>query len=102
MIYVANHPLSVVANALGGWRVAGMPIRSLFGEGAFSPEDVAVITSAFEDTLQSLGLIDRKDPAVSMVARRIIELAKSGERDPILLRDAVLKSFRNDSGASGL
>jgi hypothetical protein len=37
-----------------------------------------------------------------MVARRTIELAKGGERDPILLREAVLKSFRNDPGASGL
>jgi hypothetical protein len=82
--------------------VAGMPIRSLFGEDAFSPEDVAAITSAFEDTLHSLGLIDRTDPAVSMVARRMIELARAGERDPILLREAVLKSFRNDPGASGL
>ena len=82
--------------------VADMPIRSLFGEGEFSPEDKALITNAFEDTLHSLGLIDRTDPAVSMVARRIIELAKSGERDPILLREAVLNSFRNDPGATGL
>jgi hypothetical protein len=79
-----------------------MPIRSLFGDGAFSPEDVIAITSAFEDTLDALGLIDRTDPAVGMVARRMIELAKDGERDPILLREAVLKSFRNDPGASGL
>jgi hypothetical protein len=79
-----------------------MPIRSLFGDGAFSPEDVTAITSAFEDTLRALRLIDRTDPAVSMIARRLIELAKGGERDPILLRDAVLKSFRNDPDASGL
>jgi hypothetical protein len=87
-----------------GW-LAGlqaMPIRSLFGEGAFSPEDKVVITAAFEDTLHSLGLVDRADPAVSMVARRMIEMAKGGERDPILLREAVLKSFRNDPGSSGL
>jgi hypothetical protein len=82
--------------------VGAMPIRSLFGDGAFSPEDVSAITSAFEDTLHALGLNDRADPAVSMVARRTIELAKGGERDPILLREAVLKSFRNDPGASGL
>jgi hypothetical protein len=42
-----------------------------------------------------------EDPAVNMVARRTIELAKRGERDPILLREAVLKSFRNDPGAPG-
>jgi hypothetical protein len=37
-----------------------------------------------------------------MVAKRTFELAKGGKQDPILLRDAVLKSFRNDPGTSGL
>jgi hypothetical protein len=80
-----------------------MPIRPVrFGSGAFSPEEVAVVTTAFEDTLRALGLIDRKDPAVTIVAKRMFELAKGGETDPILLRDAVLKSFRNGSGSSRL
>ena len=80
-----------------------MPIRPVrFGSGAFSPEEVAVLTTAFEDTLRALGLIDRKDPAVTIVAKRMFELAKGGETDPILLRDAVLKSFRNGSGSSRL
>jgi len=30
-----------------------------------------------------------------MVAKRVFELASGGERDPILLRDAVLKSLRD-------
>jgi hypothetical protein len=37
-----------------------------------------------------------------MVAKRLIELARGGERDPILLRDAVLKSFRKDPESTGL
>ena len=80
-----------------------MPLRSLLSEsGVFSPHEIAVITSAFEDTLSALGLADRQDPAVTMVAKRILELAKGGEDDPILLREAVLNSFRNDPGTSGL
>ena len=42
----------------------------------FSPEDVIAISSAFEDTLQALCLVDRTDPRVLMIAKRIIELAK--------------------------
>ena len=77
-----------------------MPIRSVpFGSGAFTPEEVAVLTTAFEDALRALGLVDR-NPAVTMVAKRMFELARGGEHDPILLRDAVLKSFRNDPGSS--
>ena len=79
-----------------------MPIRPLrFGSGAFTPEEIAVLTSAFEDTLNALGLVNRQDPVVTMVAKRMFELASGGQRDPILLRDAVLKSFRGGPGTSG-
>ena len=80
-----------------GYRgVGAMPIRPLLDGGAFSPEDITAITAAFEDTLRAMGLVDRKDPAVQMVAKRMIELARN-ERNAILLRDAVLKSFKNGS-----
>ena len=80
-----------------------MPIRPLlFGSWVFTPEEIAVIATAFEDTLSALGLVNRQDPAVTMVAKRIFELAKGGEHDPILLRDAVLKSFGNGPGTSEL
>jgi hypothetical protein len=73
-----------------------MAIRPLlYGSGVFTPDEIAVITTAFEDTLNALGLVNRQDPAVIMVAKRMFELASGGERDPILLRDAVLKSLRD-------
>jgi hypothetical protein len=72
-----------------------MPIRPLlYGSGVFTPEDIAVITTAFEDTLNALGLVNRQDPVVTIVAKRMLELANGGQRDPILRRDAVLKSLR--------
>ena len=77
-------------------------IGSLFGDGHFTPEDVAVLTAVFEETLQALRLVDRNDPAVTMLAKRIIAFARQGERDPTMLRAAVLKSFRNDPGVSGM
>ena len=78
-----------------------VPIQPLLSSnGAFSPEEISVITTAFEDVLRALGLADRKDPAVSMVAKQMLECARDGERDPILLREVVLNSFRNDPNAS--
>jgi hypothetical protein len=71
-------------------------------DGAFSPEDITALAAAFEDTLLALGVRDRQHPTVILVATRVIELARQGERNPALLRDAVLKSFRDDSGVSGL
>ena len=72
-----------------------MPIRLIIkNDHAFSPEEAAVLISAFEDTLQALGLVDREDPATLLVAKRIIELAKQGERDPVRLRDLTVKTIR--------
>ena len=78
-----------------------MPIRPLLRDEHFTPEDIAVLTAAFEDALRDLRLVNRQDPAVTLVAKRIIELARQGEHDPEVLRDAVLKSFRDDPGFSG-
>jgi len=73
-----------------------MPIRPLLeGERAvFGPEDIAGITAAFEDALKELGLVDRKDPVVLMVARTTIQVAKGGERDPKRLSDKVVRLLR--------
>ena len=70
-----------------------MPIRPLLQDGSFSPEDITALTTTFEDSLSALGLLDRNDPAVLIVAKRIIELAKDGERKPTWLRDRVLTEF---------
>ena len=61
---------------------------------AFGPETIALLAAALEDTLRALGLADRNDPAVTRVAKTIIELARLGERDPIRLRNLALASFR--------
>jgi hypothetical protein len=79
-----------------------MPIRPLLVAGVFTPDEITAITGAFEDCLRTLKLVNRSDPAVTLVAKRVIALAMGGERDAILLRDAVLQSFGNDPGASGL
>jgi hypothetical protein len=60
----------------------------------FRPEDITALTTALEDTLSALRLVDRNDPTVTMVAKRIIELAKHGERNPTRLRNFVVSQFQ--------
>jgi hypothetical protein len=73
-----------------------MPIyRLIKQEIALSPEEVTVVTAAFESTLQRLGLVMRADPLAEVVAKTIIDLAKAGERDPARLRDQALKVFQS-------
>jgi hypothetical protein len=82
--------------AAWGYGVAAMPIRPLLeGERAvLGPEEIMGITAAFEDALKELGLVDRKDPVVLLVARTTIDVAKKGERDPKRLSDKVVRLLR--------
>jgi hypothetical protein len=63
-------------------------------EACFSPEEISALAIAFENTLSDLGLADRNDPAVTMVAKRIIKLARHGERNPAQLRKQVVDLFQ--------
>ena len=68
-----------------------MPIQQvLVQQSSFGPEEVKVLVGAFEEALRELRLMDRKDPATLLVAKRIIELAQKGERDPIRLREGAV------------
>jgi hypothetical protein len=67
-----------------------MPIRAVLDAGCFDPDEINILVNVFEDALRELGLVDRNDPAVNLVAKRIIERAQQGERDPIRLREAAV------------
>jgi len=67
--------------------------RLLNAQGAFQPEQVAMMGDVFEDVLKTLGLVDRQDPLVDMIARKIIELAQTGVRDRVRLMQMTLEAF---------
>jgi hypothetical protein len=60
---------------------------SLFLGAAFTPEDLDAMNKAFSAALAKLGLSNLKDPMAETVARRIINAALAGERDPIRLTE---------------
>jgi hypothetical protein len=70
-----------------------MPIRQLLDNAIFNPEEVAMLCDVFEDTLRAMNLADRTDPATILVAKKIIELATRGERDPTRLRRSAMAAF---------
>jgi hypothetical protein len=80
--------------SIGERRGAGaMPIYRLIKEAVFDPEHITAMTTAFEDALRNLGLVDRSDPLVESVAKKIVDAAKMGERDPERLRVQVLRDL---------
>ena len=70
-----------------------MPITWLLHESyhSFGPDDIKVLTAAFDDALRASGLTNRADPIANIIAKRIIDLARLGERDPIRLREYALE-----------
>jgi hypothetical protein len=59
---------------------------SVFRDAAFDADHIKLMSSAFEDVSQQLGLGRREDAIRNIVARAILECAQRGIRDPIEMR----------------
>jgi hypothetical protein len=82
-----------LSKVLGGnARKEGSPVSRAARERTYAldPEVVAIVSSAFHSVFAELGLSDSDDVLALRVARRIIELAAHGERDPERLEAVVL------------
>jgi hypothetical protein len=62
-----------------------MPVIRLLEEvpTVFDPEALKTIVEVYEKARTALGLVDRNDPITEMLAKKIIEAAQTGERDPL-------------------
>jgi hypothetical protein len=70
-----------------------MPIRRLLKDDKFEPEQVAVLTRAFDLALNALYLIDRDDPICEIVARKVIEVGTDGIHDPREIAKTAVKQL---------
>jgi hypothetical protein len=66
--------------------VAAMPIRPFIQSGAFEPETVAAMSEAFEAACE-----EQPEAVREVIAQRIIQAARLGERDPVRLRESALR-----------
>jgi hypothetical protein len=70
-----------------------MPIDQLLEGCSFDTETIVVITEAFETACRDLRLTDRRDPITEVLALKIIEVAKTGERDPNVIRQQAMNNL---------
>jgi len=70
-----------------------MVIYRLLQHSAFTPEDIHPIATAYEDCLRILKLTNRSDPLTEIIAKAIFEIAQTGVRDPMLIRELALKQI---------
>src|SRR5438034_2451639 len=71
-----------------------MPSTPFLDDAGTDPEVRRVVGVAFEMTRIALSLAERPAVTNEIIAKRIIELAKTGERNPDILCEGVLKEFR--------
>jgi len=78
-----------------------MPLtRNLVKEFVFEPEAIEPMVAAFKAACHSLQLFDQDDLLTQMVARKVVEVAGAGERDPERLCDLVLLALQESDQRS--
>jgi DNA/RNA-binding domain of Phe-tRNA-synthetase-like protein len=68
-------------------------IYGLLQQSAFGPDEISRIVAAYEDCLAALGVSDSSDPRAEALAKRILMIAQTGERDPVQLKSRALRDL---------
>ena len=74
-------------------RLGVMPITPFLAGQPFDPEAVHAMSMAFDSVCKSLGLRAGADPTAEIIAKKVIELAQRGVRDPAALGERVLREL---------
>ena len=70
-----------------------MAIYRLIAAGHFGPDEIEPMTKAYELSLEALNLVDRNDPLTELIARSIVNVTGTGERNPELIKDRALNAL---------
>ena len=71
-----------------------MPIRQLLDGGSFGPDEIKVITAAFDGACEALGLRNREDPIVTLVAKKTLDIVNEGVSDAAEIQRRVIEALR--------
>ena len=69
-----------------------MPINRFLAKDKLQPEQIERLNKAFDLALRSLG-VDRNDPVVDIVIKKILEIATTGIRDPREIADTAIRQL---------
>jgi hypothetical protein len=70
-----------------------MAIYRLIANGSFGPDEIEVMTAAYEDALIDLRVANRDDPITELIAKAIVTVTATGERDPILVKERAINAL---------
>ena len=70
-----------------------MAIYRLIANGSFGPDEIKVMTAAYEAALIDLGITNRDDPITELIAKAIVNVTASGERDAMVTKERALNAL---------
>jgi hypothetical protein len=70
-----------------------MAIYRLIANGSFGPDEIEAMTAAYEGALTDLRLPDRDDPITDLIAKAIVNVTATGERNPELIKDRAINAL---------
>jgi hypothetical protein len=63
-----------------------MAIYNPTTNGFFSPNEIKVMTEAYEGALIDLCIADREDPITELIAKSILNVTATGEQNPLQVK----------------
>ena len=70
-----------------------MAIYRLIANGSFGPDEIKVMTAAYEGALVDLNLVTRDVPLTELIAKAIVNVTATGERDPVLVKERAINAL---------
>ena len=70
-----------------------MAIYRLIANGSFGPDEIEVMKAAYEAALLDVGVATRDDPITELIAKSIVNVVATGERDPQAVMERALNAL---------
>ena len=70
-----------------------MAIYRLIANGSFGPDEIEVMTAAYEGALIGLCVTNRDDPITELIAKSVVNVTATGVRDPVLIKERAINAL---------
>ena len=70
-----------------------MAIYKLIANGSFGPQEIEVMSAAYESALIDLGIANRDDLVTELIAKSIVNVISTGERNPELVKERAINAL---------
>ncbi len=70
-----------------------MAIYRLIANGSFGPDEIEVMIAAYEGALIDLCLTNCDDPITELIAKSIVNVTATGERDPVRIKERAINAL---------